>query len=128
VAAFVDEVIVRMVDLTPAGAGILSPRSIEAGKQVYLLADLPMVDGVTRPVRLHLTVATCHFDHESTQGWRIGGPVVPVGDEDRETFVEYCRVVAARSRLIGTVACWHGSRCWKTRHRLLHPPLGVGRW
>ncbi len=101
VAAFVDDVIVRMVDLTPAGAGILSPRSIEAGKQVYLLADLPMVDGVTRPVRLHLTVATCHLDHESTQGWRIGGPVVPAGDEDRETLVEYCHVVAARSRLTG---------------------------
>ena len=36
-----------------------SPRRIEVGKQVHLVADLPMVDGVTRPVRLQLTVATC---------------------------------------------------------------------
>ncbi len=99
VAAFVDDVIVRMVDLTPAGVGILSPRKIEAGKQVYLVADLPMLDGNTRPVRLNLTVATCHLDDESRQGWRVGGPVVPVGDEDRETLVEYCHVAAARSRL-----------------------------
>jgi hypothetical protein len=98
-AAFIDDVIVRIVDLTPAGAGIFSPRGIEVGKQVHLVADLPMVDGVTRPVRLQLTVATCHLDHETTQGWRIGGTVVPVGDEDRETLVEYCHVVAARSRL-----------------------------
>jgi cellulose synthase (UDP-forming) len=98
-AAFIDDTIVRIVDLTPSGAGLLSPRSIEAGKLVDLVADLPMVDGGRRPVRLQLTVATCHLDHESTQGWRIGGTVVPVRDEDREALVEYCHVVAARSRL-----------------------------
>ena len=98
-AAFVEDVIVRMVDLTPAGVGIQSSRRIEPGRKVYLVADLLMIDGVTRPVRLHVTVATCQLDHESTQGWRIGGPIVPAGDDDRETLVEYCHVVAARSRL-----------------------------
>jgi hypothetical protein len=90
---------VRMVDLTPAGAGILSPREIEVGKQVHLVVDLPMVDGRPRAVRLRLTVATCRPDHESTHAWRIGGAVVPVLDKDREALVEYCHVVAARSRL-----------------------------
>jgi cellulose synthase (UDP-forming) len=99
-AAFIEDTIVRVVDLTPSGAGLLSPRSIEIGKLVDVVADLPMVDGGTRPVRLQLTVTTCHLDPESTQGWRIGGAVVPVGNEDREALVEYCHVVvAARSRL-----------------------------
>jgi hypothetical protein len=98
-AAFVDDDIVRMVDLAPAGAGILSPREIEVGKQVHLVVDLPMVDGRPRAVRLRLTVASCRPDHESPQAWRIGGAVVPILDDDREALVEYCHVVAARSRL-----------------------------
>jgi cellulose synthase (UDP-forming) len=99
VAAFMDDTIVRVVDLTPSGAGLLTPDGIEIGKLVDLVTDLPMVDGGTRPVRLRLRVATCHLDHESRQGWRIGGTVVPVGGEDREALVEYCHVAAARSRL-----------------------------
>jgi hypothetical protein len=66
---------------------------------VDLVVDLPKVDGGTRPVRLQLTVASCHLDRKPTQGWRIGGTVVPVGEQDREALVEYCHVVAARSRL-----------------------------
>jgi hypothetical protein len=96
---FVDDTMVRIVDLTPTGAGLLSPRSLEIGKLVDLVADLPKVDGGTRPVRLHLTVASCHFDHQPTHGWRIGGTVAPVGEHDRQALVEYCHVVAARSRL-----------------------------
>jgi hypothetical protein len=97
--AFVDDDLVRMVDLTPAGAGILSPREIEVGKVVHLVADLPMVNGRPRAVRLRLTVASCSPDDESPQAWRIGGAVVPVLAQDRETLVEYCHVTAARSRL-----------------------------
>jgi len=98
-AGFMEDTMVRVVDLTPSGAGFLSPRGAEVGKLIDLVFDLPMVDGVTRPVRLQLTVATCRLDHESTQGWRIGGTVIPVSDHDREALVEYCHVVAARSRL-----------------------------
>ncbi len=39
------------------------------------------------------------MNHESRQGWRIGGTVAPVYAEDREALVEYCHVAAARSRL-----------------------------
>ena len=88
-----------MVDLTPAGAGFLGPREIEVGKVVHLVADLPMVNGRLHAVRLRLTVASCSPDYESPQAWRIGGAVVPVLDEDRETLVEYCHVIAARTRL-----------------------------
>jgi cellulose synthase (UDP-forming) len=99
VAAFIDDIIVRVVDLTPAGVGILSPRGIDFGKQVHLGVDLPTVDSGTRPVRLQLTVATCHLDPESRRAWRIGGTIVPLGDNDREALVEYCNITAARSRL-----------------------------
>ena len=99
VAAFIDDIIVRVVDLTPAGVGMLSPRGIDFGQQVHLGVDLLMIDGGTRPVRLRLTVATCHLDPESRRTWRIGGTIVPVGNSDRETLVEYCNITAARSRL-----------------------------
>ena len=99
VAALIDDIIVRVVDLTPAGVGMLSPRGIDFGQQVHLGVDLPMIDGGTRPVRLQLTVATCHLDPESRRTWRIGGTIVPVGDSDREALVEYCNITAARSRL-----------------------------
>jgi hypothetical protein len=58
-----------------------------------------MVNGRPRAVHLRLTVASCSPDSESPQSWRIGGAVVPMLDEDRETLVEYCHVIAARSRL-----------------------------
>ncbi len=98
-AAFIEDDIVRMVDLTPAGAGILSPREIEVGKQVHLVVDLPLVNRRPRAVRLLLTVTMCRPDDESTHTWRLGGSVVPVTDQDREALVEYCHVAAARSRL-----------------------------
>ncbi len=103
VGGFVDDTMVRIVDLTPSGAGLLSSRRVEVGKLIDLVADLPKVDGSTRPVRLQLTVASCYLDDRpTTQGWRIGGTVVPVGEQDREALVDYCHVVAARSRLTGS--------------------------
>jgi cellulose synthase (UDP-forming) len=98
-AAFIDDDMVRMVDLTPTGAGLLSPRQLAVGQQVLLVTDLPMADGRARSARLRLTVASCRADPESTHDWRIGGALVPVTDEDRANLVEYCHVVAARSRL-----------------------------
>ena len=35
---------------------------------VDLVADLPMIDGVTRPVRLQVTVASCQLDHGRDAG------------------------------------------------------------
>ena len=98
-AAFIDDDMVRMVDLTPTGAGLLSPRQLAVGQEVQLVTDLPMADGRARSARLRLTVATCRTDPESTRDWRIGGALVPVTDQDHATLVEYCHVAAARSRL-----------------------------
>jgi hypothetical protein len=98
-AAFIDDDMVRMVDLTPTGAGLLSPKQLAVGQEVVLVTDLPMADGRARSSRLRMTVATCRSDPESTHDWRIGGALVPVTDADRANLVEYCHVAAARSRL-----------------------------
>ncbi len=100
VAAFVDDVIVRIIDLTPDGAGLFSPVAFEPGRDVELLADLPMVNGRTRPTRLRLSVTACRPDPEAARrGWRIGGRVSPRAEGDRDALLEYCHVVAARTRL-----------------------------
>ena len=93
-AAFIGDDMVRMVDLTPTGAGLLSPRQLAGGGEVLLVTDLPMADGRPRSARLRLTVSTCRPDPGSAHDWRIGGALVPVTDEDRATLVEYCHVAA----------------------------------
>ena len=98
-AAFIGDDMVRMVDLTPSGAGLLGPRPLKVGQEVLLVADLPMPGGRPRSARLKLTVASCRPDPESGRAWRIGGALVPVTDVDRATLVEYCHVSAARTRL-----------------------------
>jgi hypothetical protein len=101
-AGTVDNVTVRFLDLTPDGAGLVSPHAIEPGRTVDLVAELPQLDESTRTTRLRLTVTTCHPDPEPSVGWRIGGTVGPREVADREALLEYCHVVAARNRLSGT--------------------------
>ena len=96
-AAFIGDDMVRMVDLTPSGAGLLGPRPLKVGQEVLLVADLPMPGGRPRSARLKLTVASCRPDPESGRDWRIGGALVPVTDVDRATLVEYCHVSAAQT-------------------------------
>jgi hypothetical protein len=101
-AGVVDDVTVRFLDLTPDGAGIISPHAIEPGRTVDLVAELPQLDESTRTTRLRLTVTTCDPDPEPSVGWRIGGTVAPREAADRDPLLEYCHVVAARNRLSGT--------------------------
>ncbi len=116
-AGIVGDEIVRVFDLTPVGVGLLSSKRIETGSDVDLLVDLPMVDGALRPVRLQLTARTCHRDPQWANGWRIGGTVVAPGDQDREALLEYCHIVAARSRLVesGRLSAVSGERAPLTR-------------
>jgi len=99
VAAVMDETIVRVVDLTTEGAGLLSPRPMTEGSVVELVAELPMSDGRLRATRLQLTVTACRPEGDATQPWRIGGTVTARHDPDRDALVEYCHVVATRTRL-----------------------------
>jgi hypothetical protein len=101
-AGVVDDVTVRFLDLTPDGAGLISPRAIEPGRTVDLVAELPQLDESTRTTRLRVTVTACDPDPEPSVGWRIAGTVVPREAADRDPLLEYCHVVAARNRLSGT--------------------------
>jgi cellulose synthase (UDP-forming) len=107
VVGIMDSVIVRLVDLTPEGAGLLSPHAITPGRVVELLAELPTVEQRTRLVRLRLTVTACRADTDTDSGtdgaaprvWRVGGTLTARHAADHDALVEYCHVVAARSRL-----------------------------
>ena len=100
VAGVVDGTLVRVVDLTPGGAGLLGPRPIEAGTEVGLRMDLPGVDGNIRVVRVGFTVRSCRASEGS--GWRMGGTLVPSSEADGESLIEHCHVVSSRARLTGT--------------------------
>ena len=73
-AAFIGDDMVRMVDLTPTGAGFLGPRKLALGQRVLLVADLPMADRRPRSTRLQLTVAPCRPDAKVRP--RLGGSAV----------------------------------------------------
>jgi len=94
-----DGAIVKVVDLTPSGAGLISPHPLSLGQQVELVAELPELTGATRPVRLRLAVSTCCTEAGTADSWRVGGTITPVGSDDHDRLVEYCHVAAARTRL-----------------------------
>ncbi len=110
IASVVDGVIVRVVDLSTNGAGLVGPKAIEVGRELELTIDLTMLDGRTRPTHLALSVTACHPDPGSAQGWRVGGTVTPRSDGDRAALVEYCHVVATRSRLVASGRLTTGAR------------------
>jgi cellulose synthase/poly-beta-1,6-N-acetylglucosamine synthase-like glycosyltransferase len=99
VVGVMDNVIVRVVDLTPDGAGLRSPHAVTPGRTVDLFVELPMVDQKMRATRLSLTVSTCRPDDDGPRSWRIGGTVTTRHTGDHDALVEYCHVVAARARL-----------------------------
>lgn len=101
-AAVVDGHIVRIADLTTKGAGLLSPVAIDPHREVELNLELPMLNDSIRPAHLNLLVTGCRPDRESDDTWRVGGTLIPRSDRDRDALVEYCHLVAARSRLVAS--------------------------
>jgi cellulose synthase (UDP-forming) len=97
VAGVVDEALVRVVDLTAGGAGVLGPRPVEVGTVVELRLDLPGVGGEMREVRVHFTVCSCR--RAEGAGWRMGGTLTPLTAADGEALIEHCHVVSCRQRL-----------------------------
>jgi cellulose synthase (UDP-forming) len=97
VAGVVEGALVRVVDLTPGGAGVLGPRPLELGTPVQLRLDLPGVGGDVRQVRVHFTVCSCRRAEEA--GWRMGGTLTPLTAADGEALIEHCHVVSSRLRL-----------------------------
>ena len=97
VAGVIDRSVVRVVDLTPAGAGVISAHRMDVGAEVELQLELPTVDGGVHTVRVCLTVRSCRPEQDA--GWRIGGTLVALTAKDGEALIEHCHVVSSRVRL-----------------------------
>jgi cellulose synthase (UDP-forming) len=97
VAGVIDGSLVRVVDLTPGGAGVIGPGAIEVGTEVGLHLDLPTVAGDVRAVRVRFTICSCR--PAKGLGWRMGGTLTPMTEADGEALIEHCHVVSSRTRL-----------------------------
>jgi cellulose synthase (UDP-forming) len=97
VAGVVGDTVVRVVDLTVSGAGIIGPRSLEVGEEVALRMDLPTVTGAMSEVQVRFTV--CSSRPVEDLGWRMGGTLTPVTQADGDALIEHCHVVTSRARL-----------------------------
>ena len=100
VAGVVDGMLVRVVDLTAGGAGVIGPRPVEVGAEVALLLNLPTVDGDMRDVRVRFSI--CSTRPAKGLGWRMGGTLTPLTEADGEALIEHCHVVTSRNRLTET--------------------------
>ena len=95
----VDGTLVRVVDLTPGGAGIIAPGAIEVGSEVRLHLDLTDVRRRRpRGASSRFTVRSCRPAPDL--GWRMGGTLTPVREIDGELLIEHCHVVTTRARLL----------------------------
>jgi hypothetical protein len=93
----VNGTLVRVVDLTPGGAGVVGADPIEVGSEVQLHLDLPGIGGEARDIRVAFTICSCR--PAEGLGWRMGGTLSPLGQADLEALIEHCHVVSARARL-----------------------------
>jgi hypothetical protein len=99
-----DGVVVRIVDLSPGGVGLLSPHAVTPGRVVDVRAELPTMGDGARPTRLQMTVTSCatHRDADASGAaarvWRIGGTVSTRNDADHDSLVEFSHVLALCSR------------------------------
>jgi cellulose synthase (UDP-forming) len=98
IAGVVDRALVRVVDLTPGGAGIIAPGPREVGSEVRLHLDVTDVSGNDRGVDVRFTICSCR--PAADLGWRMGGTLTPVTDADGEALIEHCHVVSTRARLL----------------------------
>ena len=89
--------LVRVVDLTPGGAGVIGPTPLDVGTEADLHLDLIGVDGRLRFVAVRFTVCSCR--QAEGLGWRLGGELTPVTEADGEALIEHCHVVSSRTRL-----------------------------
>jgi len=97
IAGTMDGALVRICDLTPDGAAIITAGPLTIGDEHPLQMELPCLDGGTRTVRARFTVLSCRTEGDQT--WRAGGLLVPRTEADAHAVIEHCHVVSSRSRL-----------------------------
>jgi cellulose synthase (UDP-forming) len=98
IAGVVNGTLVRVVDLTPGGAGLIAPGPVEVGSDLVLHLDLTDVHGDPHGVEVTFTVRSCRPAPDL--GWRMGGTLTPASDADGERLIEHCHVVRSRARLM----------------------------
>ncbi len=98
IAGVVNGGLVRVVDLTPGGAGIIAPEPVEVGGVLELHLDLSDVHGDVHGVEVNVTVRSCRPAPDF--GWRLGGTLTPASETDGERLIEHCHVVSSRARLM----------------------------
>ena len=96
ISGVMDGSLVRVVDLTPAGAGVIGSAPRALGSEVRLHLDLPMVNGEIRGTEVTFTVHSCL---EAGSGWRMGGTLTPSSEADGEALIDHCHLVTSRARL-----------------------------
>jgi cellulose synthase (UDP-forming) len=84
--------VVRVVDVTPTGLGVLAPGPCPVGSRVGLGLHLPTVGGGVRDVEVAGLVRSCVDVAGGT--WRIGMRLDDLDDHSRDALTEYCYVVA----------------------------------
>ena len=77
VAGVIGDTVVRVVDLTPGGAGIIGPRPLEVGAEIPLHLSLPTIDGDMRDVGLRFAVCSTRPAREWGGGWEARSPPSP---------------------------------------------------
>jgi hypothetical protein len=97
VAGVVNGALVRVVDLTAGGAGLIGGAPIAVGSEVGLQLDLPGVNGAIRGIRVTFTICSCR--PADGLGWRMGGTLTPLTEADGDALIEHCHVVSSRTRL-----------------------------
>jgi cellulose synthase (UDP-forming) len=98
IAGVFDGGLIRVVDLTPAGAGVIASEPLAVGSAVPIEVNLSTVSGAIEKVHLDFSVRSCRRADES--GWRMGGTLSPVTEWDGEMLIEHCHLVTSRERLI----------------------------
>ena len=88
---------VRLVDLTTQGVGVLAPFAVEQGSTMKLLTRVPDADGNLRSLDMDVEVRSCRPEAEGQ--YRIGGTLDVRDSAERSLLIEYCYVVLPQQRL-----------------------------
>lgn len=92
-----DTTVVRLVDLTTEGVGLLAPFAVEDGTTMKLLTPLPDARGQIHSLDLDVEVRSCRAQAEGQ--YRIGGTLDVRDASVRSLLIEYCYVVLPQERL-----------------------------
>lgn len=93
-------IVVKLLDLTPAGIGFESSVPIAPGRAIDLLTRVPDAQGVVVDVTLPVEVKSCRPD-PGGDSYRIGGAIDTADASTNAALVEYLYVSLPEERITG---------------------------